>query len=197
MKRRISLLSVVLFLGLIWTFPPAAQAGNMNVADAVFRDFSAGGCVETEVFIFAHSGVNDLKPEASVKITRYNYCAVDEDMEDLLDATGTVILSKNSLKTDSASHSASLSTTVTLHDSVSGKDIQFPLNVVWSGTSDLMKSNIDFFYQVPGAVFRTKDKFNSASRLAQASGSLSDGFTNYIPGVSEDAEISSLAVAKK
>lgn len=197
MKRRISRWLAVWAVGLISTVPCVARAGNMDFADAVFRDISGGGCVETEVFVFAHSGVNDLVPEASVKITRYNYCAADEEMEVLLDASGTVKLAKNSLKVDSQIRSARLSATVTIHDSASGQDIQLPLNLTWAATSDLMQTHVDFFYQVPGVVVKTKGKFNSASRLAQASGSLSDGFTNYIPGVSEDAEISSLAVTKK
>jgi hypothetical protein len=83
-----------------------------------------------------------------------------------------------------------LNTTVQVYDSVTGGEILLRLNLTWTGTSDLKQSRRDFFYQVPGVLVKTNKNVNLISRIAQASGSLSDGFTDYTPGVSDDAEIS-------
>ena len=197
MKVKVQIFIIALIAGMICMLPFPALAGNMDFVDAYFRDISSKGCIKTEVFVYAHSGNNDAAPEASVKISRVDECRDNSDAEILMDASGTVQLAKNSLVVDSQVRSAHLSTTVPVYDSVTEKNIQLRLNLIWTGTSDLKQSRSDFFYQAPGVLVKTNKNFNSISRIAQASGSLSDGFTNYTSSISEDAEISTHAAKKK
>jgi hypothetical protein len=197
MKLKIRIFIIALIAGMICMLPFPVLAGNMDFVDAYFRDVGPKGCIKTEVFVFAHSGNNDAAPEASVQISRINECMDDSEAEILMDASGTVQLAKKSLIVDSQVQSAYLNTTVQVYDSVTEKNIQLRLNLIWTGTSDLKQSRRDFFYQAPGVLVKTNKNFNSISRIAQASGSLSDGFTNYASGISEDAEISTHAAKKK
>jgi hypothetical protein len=197
MKLNLRILIIVLIAGAIWILPLKALAGNMDFVDAYFRNIGSNGCIKTEVYVFAHSGDNDAAPEASVKISQVDECRDDSDTEILLDASGTVHLAKNSLVVDSQVRSARLNTTVQVYDSVTEKDIPLRLNLIWSGTSDLKRSRNDFFYQVPGVLVKTKKNVDVFSRMAQASGRLSEGFANYTPGFSEEAEISTHAVKRK
>jgi hypothetical protein len=197
MKLKVQIFIIALIAGMICMLPFKVAAGNMDFVDAYFRDISSKSCIKTEVFVYAHSGNNDAAPEVSVQISRINECVDDSDAEILMDASGTVRLAKNALVVDSQVRSANLNTSVQAYDSVTEKDIPMRLNLTWIGTSGLKQSRSDFFYQAPGVLVKTSNNVNSISRMAQASGSLSDGFTNYTLGFSEDAEISTHAAKKK
>lgn len=197
MKRTVHNFIIALTTGAICMLSFPALAEKLDFVDAYFRDVDAKSCIKTDVYVFAHTGINDLAPEASVKISRYNECTADSETEILMDASGTVQVPKKSLAVDNQVQSAHLNTTVRVYDSVTKKEIQLRLNLTWTGTSDVKPSQNDFFYQIPGVPVRTNQKVSSISRIAQASGSLSDGFTNYTPGVSDDAEISKSALKKK
>ena len=197
MKMKFRVFIIALIAGMICMLPFKAPAGNMDFVDAYFRDISSKSCIKTEVFVYAHSGNHDAAPEASIKISRVDECRDNSDAEILMDASGTVQLAKNSLVVDSQVRSAHLSTTVPVYDSVTEKDIQLRLNLTWTGTSDLKQSRSDFFYQAPGVLVKTGRNVDSFSRMAKASGSLSDGSINYTPGFSEEAEISTQDAKKK
>ena len=197
MKMKLRIFLFTLIAGAVGILPFRALAGDMDFVDAYFRDIDSKGCIKTEVYVFAHNGDNDAAPEASVKISRVDECRDDSDDDILLDASGTVHLAKNSLVVDRQVRSAHLNTTVQVYDSVTGREIPLRLNLTWTGTSGLKQSRRDFFYQVPGVLVKTNKNVNASSRIAQASGSLSDGLTNYTPDPSDDAEISTHAVKKK
>jgi hypothetical protein len=197
MKLNVQNFIIALATGAMCMLSFPALAEKPDFVDAYFRDVDAKGCIKTDVYVFAHTGIEDVAPEASVKISRYNECATDSESEILMDASGSAQVPKKSLTVDNRAQSARLNTTVRAYDSVTGKDIPLRLNLTWTGTSDAKPSQNGFFYQIPGVAVKTAQRVNSISRIAQASGSLSDGFTNYTPGVSDDAEISKSAPKKK
>src|SRR5262249_10813343 len=82
---------------------------------------------------------------------------------------------------------ASLATTVTVSDLVSGSSFDVSVNVDWAGVGDIFRSHSNTNEIYPGC--HLINRWKGSGRDAVASGGVSDGVTNFTPGTSQYAEI--------
>ena len=86
--------------------------------------------------------------------------------------------------------SATLNTTIPVFDFVSFTSFDVTINLAWTATGPLTRDNGHFHSQGPG--FIVNGNFNGLVRPAEASGSVSDGSTNFTPNPSNFAQIASV-----
>jgi hypothetical protein len=80
-----------------------------------------------------------------------------------------------------------LNTIIPVTDSVSGNTFDVSVNLTWASTSAISNQISTFHSHTPG--FTTSGHFNATFREATASGTVSDGTTNFTPSQSVDAQI--------
>ena len=165
----------------------AAAAGKATVvkfhgltAIADFDSFSPDGCIET--FVFLSGTQSKTGPEADVSIGQVNSCTGDE-----LFAFGSTL--NPTFQVNNQLTSASLSATISVFDEVSGNTFTVSVSATWTGTGPLS-------HQSGTSHFHTKNfsenfHFNDTFRDASASGTVSDGTTNFTPSPAVFAEIAS------
>ena len=196
MRKRL-LVALVLALILVALPVVSALAGNIfhfsgQSADAFFSSTDPSGCIGTFVAAFATDGRFQSPPGpgstssgAFVGIAQFNFCTGVL----LMDAFGSASLADPDFQVSRDLTSATLNTTLLVVDSVSGSTFSVDVDLTWTGTSALSRSNSHFHFQSPG--FIVNGHFNGASRFAEASGSVTIGATNFTPGPSDFAQISS------
>ena len=184
MRITTKLLSV--FVLLLVTFSPqtsaSAEASQYGRHDAwaYFSSTDASGCIGTGVEIDVGE---DLLP--SIALSRYDMCSG----QGLLEAYGRKSLSKSEIKYIGDLDSATLTTTVHMTPNV-GPSFDVFIDLTWIGTGDiLINRNRDHYQPFPGCNVNVQliEKY----REAQASGTISDGTTNFTPEPSLNAYLDS------
>ena len=183
---------LVLLLSLVaFAFPTSAHAAGSGSATvfrfhglsafADFDSFSPDGCIETFVFVDGTQSGNSS--EADVFIGQFDNC------------TGTLLLAafgstfNPTFQVGQKLGSASLSATIPVFDEVSGNTFNVSVSQTWTATGPLSR-------EIESVHFQTKNfienfHFNDAFRDASASGTVSDGTTNFTPSPSVFAQIAS------
>ncbi len=151
-----------------------------------FDYVSPDGCIETLVYVDAFQ--NTIKKQtvstADVFIGKVNNCKSTT----LLNASGgtdnpTFLIDKTLL-------SASLTATILVTDTVSGNTYPVSVDMTWTSTSAIGHQNGTFHYHTKG--FTINSHSNADFRDAIASGTVSDGTTNFTPpGTLSFAQIAS------
>ena len=159
-------------------------------ADAFFS--STDGCIITEGFVFASEDVFQNPPGpgsassgVSLYIARYNSCTDTL----LLAADGFASLADPDFQVTRKLTSATLTATVNVYDFVNDSFFDVFVDLAWTGTGPLGRQNGNFHFHSPGCNFNSHS--NSTFRSAEASGTVSDGATNFTPVPSLGASISS------
>ncbi len=179
------LLSLVAFA--FTTGVPRAHAASGNTfqfkfhglsAQADFDNLSPDGCIDT--FVFVDGSQNPAGKQtfssADVFIGKFNLCTNTP----LLEASGFTL--NPDFQIDKKLLSASLNTTISVTDFVSGNTFNVSVSMAWTSTSAIAHENSTFHFHTKG--FTENGHFNAAFRDADASGTVSDGTTNYTPSPS-------------
>ena len=193
MRRTSGLLPLLLLSLLVLVFstasPVLAASGTSAhftfhglTAFAEFDTYSPDGCVETFVYVDGTQG--HKYTEGDVFIGQYDYCTQTL----LLSAFGSA--SNPNFQVDKKLGSASLTTTIPVTDEVSGRTFNVSVSITWTALDALMHENGSFHFHAKG--FIDNSHFNAAFRDANASGTVSNGTTNYTPASAAYAQIASM-----
>ncbi|HWQ13754.1 MAG TPA: hypothetical protein VNL77_13205 [Roseiflexaceae bacterium] len=200
MKKVLTLAAVFALALLSFTSPAPAQAGDVfrfkgQSASAFFSSTDPTGCVFTDVFVFASDDALQSPPGpggaasgAGITIFQFDVCTGTP----LLDASGFSSLAPADFQVSARLNTATLNTTIEVFPFGPYPSPSFPvtINLTWTGTGALSRENSHFHFQSEG--FMVNTHFNGSFRSAEASGSVSDGVTNFTPEPSSFAQIQSL-----
>jgi hypothetical protein len=152
-----------------------------NTAFAVFNSYSPDNCVDTFVVVDGTQRRPGL--EADVSISQYDVCTGTQ----LLFAYGSTFTPNFQVSARLAS--ASLSATISVFDEVSGNTFPVSVSMTWTATGPLSRAVGSEHLQFGNIIqnFRMNDTFRDAS----ASGTVSDGTTNFTPSPSVFTQIAS------
>jgi hypothetical protein len=181
------LLSLVAFAFTSGAPKAHAASGNTFVvkfhglsAFAFFDNLSPDGCIDTSVSVDGSQNTVHKQTSANIFIGQFNLCTD----EDLLEASG--FIDNPDFQIDKKLLSASLNTTISVTDFVSGRTFNVSVNVAWTSTSAIAHENSTFHFHTKG--FTENGHFNADFRDANASGTVSDGVTNFTPSQSVFAQ---------
>jgi hypothetical protein len=197
--KRFALALAAVLSSLVVAFPAQAAPAetihfsfNGQSADAFFTSTDPSGCIQTDVFVSAvdgkikQDGAPEVESLASVAISRFDLCTGTV----LLSAFGSATLAPTEFVIDRQLVSASLDTTVTVMDFVSGASFPVDVAVNWTGTGATFRVKQHFQIITPG--FKLNSRFDGTFREAAASGTISDGTSNFTPEPAAFADMSSV-----
>jgi len=188
-----------------FTLPTTTWAGDNSSlkGPSAAAFFSAeDGCIITTVFVFVSDQVSHTPPgppnpssEASIQIEKFNTCAGMS----LLFGFGSTTLSEDDFQVAVRLTSATLNTTISFFDDVSGTSFPVSVNLTWTGTGDLARQVSHFHLRFGSVIINSR--FNGTGRNAEVAGSVSDGITNFTPnpgvvGVIQDVKSGEVFVNK-
>ena len=192
---RVTCCLLVLLLSLVafafTTSAPKAHAASGNTfvfkfhglsAQANFDNVSPDGCIDTFVFVdgFQNTVNKQTFSGADVFIGKFDLCTNTQ----LLAASGST--GSPTFQIDKKLLSASLSATISVFDFVSGNTFNVSVSVAWTSTSAITHENQTFHLHTKG--FTENAHLNADFRDAVASGTVSDGTTNFTPSPSVFAQ---------
>ena len=151
-------------------------------AQADFDNLSPDGCIDT--FVFVDGSQNPVGKQtfssADVFIGKFNLCTNTP----LLEASGFTL--NPDFQIDKKLLSASLNTTISVTDFVSGNTFNVSVSMAWTSTSAIGHQDQTFHFHTKG--FTENGHFNADFRDANASGTVSDETTNFTPSPSVFAQ---------
>jgi hypothetical protein len=151
-------------------------------AQANFDNLSPNGCIDTFVFVdgFQNTFNKQTSSGADVFIGQFDNCTNTQ----LLGASGSTF--NPTFQVSNKLASASLSATISVFDFVSGNTFDVSVSVAWTSTSAIGHENQTFHFHTKA--FTENAHFNADFRDANASGTVSDGTTNFTPSPSVFAQ---------
>lgn len=183
MKFKIKLLSVLVFL--LASFSPqtavSAKANRFHGhgADAFFYTMDASGCIQTSVIL--ELGEDIL---LSIQLIRYDIC----QNQTLLEAFGRKELTKSELNYHGNLDSATLRTTVPLFNYATNSTFDVSIDLTWIGTGEIHKTRFHSTSS-PSPGCHVNLLIQEEYRSASASGTVSDGTTNFTPEPADQANL--------
>jgi hypothetical protein len=192
----VSLAMVLLALAL-----PARAAGAETLhlsfagqtADATFFSTDPSGCVSTEVFLLVTDGRSrdgtgqpEVASTALIIVSQADLCTRTE----LVAADGTAVLAPGQFQIDGQLTAASLTATIEVFDFVSGASFPVDVNVSWTGVGETASAKVRLHQTFPG--FKVNQRTDRTFREATATGTVSDGTTNFTPEPTASAELASV-----
>jgi hypothetical protein len=160
--------------------------------NAFFSSLDPSGCVETDTFVTANRPTDQLLPGrgtttgiGAVSIFEYNSCTDTS----VLQAVGeTDTLAAADFQVSRQLDWATLHTTILLTNIDTGNTFDVTVNVALVGTSDIHRDDENSNDRY-GRSCHVLNRWNGSGRDADASGSVSDGVTNFTPTTSQWGEI--------
>jgi hypothetical protein len=195
MHKQLTIPIVLAMALLALVLPTTAWAADVfkfkgQSADAFFASVDASGCIVTNVFVFASDdaihnppGSGNSSSATSLYISQYNSCTNTQ----LLGASGYATLADPDFQVQKLD-SATLNATVNVFDFVSNTSFNVSISLAWTATGPTSRQNSHFHFQSPGCTVNGQS--NGTFRTASASGSVSDGATNFISAPSNGADLS-------
>lgn len=182
MKPTIKLTAVFVLL-LVTLSPQAVASADMyrnegRTAWANFYSTDASGCVRTHVEI--ETGEDFIY---SISIAKYDMCLGHSFFE----AYGNKMLSKSDVRFIGNLDAVKLTTTVQVTDFEQALSFDVSIDLTWTGTGEIVL-NKGHFNDV-STDCHVNAKWKSQYREAQASGTVSDGTTNFTPVLTHNAEL--------
>ena len=185
-------IGAVLAMLLVSFSPPIAalaaestQYSGMG-ADAYFS--SVDGCISTITFVqgldFEYKKPPG-EPQSYVYLTvsQYNSCNGESIM--YVEAFGWV--SESDFQVSPKQDTATLTATVTGYDWVSQSNVELSVDLAWTAEGPVTRTKTNNHYKFPGC--HITEKFTQLTRTGAASGSVSDGETNFTPEPSWSASV--------
>ena len=198
MKSTIQLLTVLAVLLSMFSLPASAGAGNVykfqgKTIHAEFYNSDETGCIYTDAFVSASEQLSQNKPGTGsstsgihVYISKWNECT----QQSLVSAEAFAPLPETDYNISGSLRKASLKTTVTVTSTDPENPVSFDvfIDLAWTGSDVTLHqtSNTQTDYHS----CRTNQRYNNTFHYAKATGTVSDGVTNYSPAVSDFATIS-------
>jgi hypothetical protein len=199
MKSTSKILAILALMLAMFSLPESADAGNVykfkgRTIHAEFYNVDETGCIFTNAYISASENMSQNKPGAGsstsgihVYVSKWNECTY----ESLVSAEAFAPLPETDYNISGSLRKATLKTTVnvTSTDSEHPESFDVFIDLAWTG-SDVVShqtSNI----QTDFHACRTNQRYNNTYHFAKATGTVSDGVTNYAPVVSDFATIGS------
>ena len=186
MKFTIKLLIMPVLL--LATFSPqTAASAEMNrfqghSADAYFYTTDASGCIQTSVIL--ETGEDII---VNIQLFRYDICQNQSLIDAYMPISARKQLTKSELKYSGNLDSATLKTTVQLFD-YTGNLTSVSIDLTWIGTGEITKSQDHYTYS-PSPGCHINFLLQEESRSASASGTVSDGTTNFTPEPADQANL--------
>ncbi len=171
------------------TNAPKAHAASGTNTQFKFHGLSAqasfdntDGCIETFVFVDASQNAvhKQTVSNADVSIGKVDNCKSTT----LLNAFGST--DNPTFLIDKTLLSASLTATILVTDTVSGNTYPVSVDMTWTSTSAIGHQKSTFHLHTKG--FTENNHFDADFRDALASGTVSDGTTNFTPSLSVFAQ---------
>lgn len=177
----------------------SAASGKVEVenergplVNASFSDVDPSGCIQTDAFVTANRPTDQHLPGpgttmgiAAVTIYRYDACTETT----LLDAAGqTDALPAGDFEISSQLDRAALHTTLALTNFDTGDVFDVTVDVDFVGTTDITRDH-DNTNEFLGGGCHVLNRWKGSGRVADASGTVSDGTTNFIATPTDSAEI--------
>src|SRR5262249_8227582 len=184
--------------------PALANAGDVFLLKqrAAFARFSTvEGSIETIAFLVAAQerfqnppNVKSSGPFALVEILKFDNSTPCESTL-LMDAFGSVSLANQDFQIDRKLTSATLGPiTIPVEDTVSGSSFNLEVAMSWTGFGETARNKDRSQFLMSGFSFKTR--FDGVSREASASGTISDGTTDYATLPLDFADIESLKIGE-
>ena len=199
MKTISKLLTVmILALAALGQASPARAGGGLGLSfkgpSAIASFTNVSGCLLTESFVitseFDHRdarGPATTTSFASVTVSQFDLCADTL----VLYAYGTASpLVPGALQISKKLDTARLITTVPVFDEISGGSFALSVDLHWTATGPLSRQQTTTHFHTPGCI--SNSHMQSRSRPAGASGTISDGVTNFTPETSISASLDSV-----
>jgi hypothetical protein len=174
---------------------PAGASNRGPLVNARFETVDPSGCIVTDTFVSANSGIAQTHPATSdagqvndVEVSVYRYDACSDDTS-LIDAAGLVTtLPTGAFTVSNQLTTAHLVADVPLDDLVSGTTFTVHVDTTWTGTSAITRnhSNTNDIYSRDCHVL---NRWKGSGRTADAAGTVSDGTTDYTSAPTHDGEI--------
>ena len=191
MKTTIKFVAVFAMLLASFSQPIAARAAESTQysgmgADAYFSQID--GCINTDAFV---QGLDfqykkpPAEPQSYVYLTvsRYNNCTGEPIL--YVEAFGWV--SESDFQVSQKQDTATLTATVTGYDWVSQSNVELSVDLTWTAEGPFTRTKTNNHYKFPGC--HINEKFTQMTRTGVASGSVSDGETNFTSEPSWSASI--------
>lgn len=187
MKTATKLLVVLALAMTAFSQHSSASAGGVfkfrgEGASAIFSSVDTSGCVWTDVYLNADEGISQSPPGrgnassgVGLFISQYDICANIQ----LLAADGFASLAEPDFRVFGKLSSATLAATVNVYDYMSNTSFDVYVDLTWTGTGDINRQSSHTHFDSPGCKFNSR--FIGSFRPAVATGSVSDGFTNFTP----------------
>jgi hypothetical protein len=162
------------------------------LVNAFFSSIDPSGCIETDTFVSANRPTDQQLPGrgtttgiGSVSIFVYNSCTDTS----VLQAVGeTDTLAAADFQVSRQLDWATLHTTITVTNIDTGDTFDVTVNVALVGTSDIHRDHENTNDRYGGGC-HVLNRWKGTGRDADASGSVSDGVTNFTPTTSQWGEI--------
>lgn len=195
-------LSIALVMALfVATFflPISASAADIykskgTGAEAFFSSIDPSGCIVTDVNVYARDEKFQNPPGPGVPsswvylyVFQYDFC---NDVQ-LFYGEGFTYLADTDFVASNRLDRASLETTVSVYSYTTDSYVDVYVDLSWAGSGGISRQNSHFHSHVPGC--NINSRFKGSFRSAEASGSISDGSTNFTPEPSWYANIFSVS----
>jgi hypothetical protein len=174
---------------------PHAQHSRVqgDTASAEFFSYDASGCISTDVFVFVSESREHNQPGAPTDggqvfadISRYDECHGFAPVEFLF---GDAPLAPEDFQTSGNAQSATFHKTLVMSSFLTGNSTPVTFDITWNGDGAPTTSHTHQVYSSPGLRFSAS--LHGTSRPATATGSISDGTTQFAPVPSLSASLTS------
>src|SRR5688572_1968585 len=196
MRTTIKLLAIfALMLGTFSQHTAASAEAPQKTFEvsASFTSTDPSGLIVTHVDVFAFEPVSLGKPGESSSESAVFLLITQIDAQtgtELMRVNATVFgLAEQDLQISPNLDSATLNTTITVRDRISGTSFEVSINLTWTATGSRIITNLNFRDITPGPSCNEIENGRRATREAEASGTISFGGTVFNLGPSSQAFI--------
>lgn len=202
MKVVIGVLTLIMA---VFVLPVTTQATDVShfilkgpTAAADFFSIDSTGCIFTGVTLSASNLISHSPPGppssqagAFVGISQFNSCTQTQ----LFSGTGSASFTDSEFQIGTKLESATLNTTISVCDSVSNSFVNISVNLSWACAVKPFYENAHMFSHFSDFILNVHT-FGTTCDSASASGSVSNGTTNFTPEPSETANIVSVNIGE-
>lgn len=191
--------ALVLLAALLPARVASAAPGDRLSADATFESYDPTGCVNTQVAVFVRGAKVDGNGSSSDKARVHLVITVLDECEDvgLLKAEGKAQLKDGEFRYNPLLRWATLNTTISMSVYKSEEKFDTTVALAWSGVEPSVSADTSTVPEQLGRFERMSAPVRRTLRLAEASGTISNGTDNFTPEPSIDASISRVRVKSK
>jgi hypothetical protein len=195
MKPTFKLLAVFTLIVATFSHPINASAADVSKfkghsVSAFFFNIDPSGCINTGGSVFVSENITHNPPgpgsssaDVLIDLFQFDFCTDTP----LLSASSIAPAENLDFQVAGNLTSATVHATVPMYDNVSDSTFEVTVDLTWTSTSSLGHQSSHVKTNFQGCHVNLKN--NSAFRFAEASGTVSDGTTNFTPAPSSEATI--------